>query len=52
MNMMHCVKSGHEIVALANLRPKEKGLFCLTLYCLSIQSTGVTHISVLFFPFR
>lgn len=27
-NMMKCVAEGHEIVALANLHPKDKGKFC------------------------
>lgn len=31
-NMMKCVAEGHEIVALANLHPKDKGQFDYKLY--------------------
>lgn len=36
-NMMKCVAEGHEIVALANLHPKDKGL-TLVLFILKTQS--------------
>jgi diphthamide synthase (EF-2-diphthine--ammonia ligase) len=30
-NMVQCVAAGHEIVALANLRPENKGMFFSTI---------------------
>lgn len=32
-NMMKCVAEGHEIVALANLHPKDKGSLCSLFIC-------------------
>lgn len=40
-NMIQCVAAGHEIVALANLRPENKGMF-------SIPSQSIIHTEMTF----
>jgi diphthine-ammonia ligase len=36
-NMVQCVAAGHEIVALANLQPENKGTFFSTVYYITIH---------------
>jgi len=40
-NMVQCVAAGHEIVALANLRPENKGMFLLQFYFITYLYSSV-----------
>lgn len=43
-NMMKCVAEGHEIVALANLHPKDKGQLMLRPACWTVISAGIPNV--------
>jgi len=51
-NMMHCIANGHEIVALANLKPSESSHKCIYfLYILFLSFYLYLFIYLIFFFF-